>query len=110
MTDDCCSPSKNAMPKAKKGPQSYNWSAIGILIMFAVPLLFTGAIYVSEIIWPVDQNQVLTRKVLVNCYTLADSSKLSNIDSLLRKYQGREQKLLARIADKYPDTPECSLR
>ena len=96
--------------KVRKGPQPYNWSAIGILIMFAVPLLVMGFIHVTEMIWPPDQNQVIARKILVNCYTIADPSKLNNVDSLLRKYEGREPKLLARIADKYPDTPECSIR
>ena len=110
MAGNCCPPPSSSGSKVRKGPQPYNWSAIGILIMFAVPLLFTGAIYISEMIWPVDQNQVLTRKVLVNCYTVAEPNKLSNIDNLLKKYQGKEQKLLAKIADKYQNVPECNIR
>ena len=111
MSSDCCPPSaSDGKPRTRKASSGgYNWSAIGILIMFAVPMIMMGIIHITEMIWPVDQSQVIARKQLVNCYTIADPSKLSNIDSLLNKYKGKEHKLLGKLGEKYPKTPECSL-
>jgi hypothetical protein len=89
------------------GGGGYNWAAMSILAMFALPLLLTGLIYVGDLLNPDGAQTGRTREALVKCYTVADPSKLGNVEDLLEKYQGRERALFAKLRTKYEKEPAC---
>ena len=102
------SSSKKRSGKAVEGGGGgYNWAAMSILTMFALPLLLTGLIYVGDLLNPDGAQTSRTREALVKCYTVADPSKLSNVEDLLEKYQGRERALFAKLRTKYEKEPAC---
>lgn len=50
------------------------------------------------------------RKKVVLCYEAANPKKLNEIDGLITKYAGHENKLLAKLSEKYGKYPECRFR
>lgn len=50
----------------------------------------------------------MTRERLVKCFEAADPGKLSDIDGLLLKYQGRERVMFTKVQNKYLKYPQCA--
>jgi hypothetical protein len=84
-----------------------NMAGVAILLMFVLPLLLTGFIYISDYLNPGLEESRLIRQRLVTCYDAADPSKLSNIDTIMTKYKGREHQLFARLNEKYSKVSQC---
>lgn len=51
--------------------------------------------------------QRVVRDRVNRCYEAANPSKLSEVDSILRQYVGREHVLMAKLGTKYSKFPEC---
>lgn len=92
---------------ASKKPSGYNWTAMGLLVLFVLPVLFTGVVHVMDYFNPTAAHKLQYRKVLTRCFEAADSSQLPKIDSYLEKYDGRENIMFAKLRRKYPKIPEC---
>ena len=52
----------------------------------------------------------LIKRRIVRCYEAANPNKLKEIDGLIAKYQGHENKLFAKLEEKYSKYPECRFR
>lgn len=48
-----------------------------------------------------------TKSYVTRCYEVANPSKLSEVDSLVDRYYGREEKLVVQLRNKYAKYPEC---
>lgn len=88
-----------------------NWSAVAILLMMTMPMIIMGVVYVYDIMYPQDAMVVAIRQRMVACYTVANPSKLTEIDSLLSKNKKKEIKLLIGLSKKYgSEYDECVYR
>ena len=110
--DSCCAPpsegKEKKMKKAKKA-DGYNWSAMGILILFlAIPLL-TGLTFLYDYMNPEAAAERAVAQNVFRCYNaVGDKDKLGKIDHIVKKYKGRERALYTQLRNKYGEEyPEC---
>ena len=89
-------------------PGGINWIAVVFLLLFCLPVCFTGFITVYDWMYPTRPESQAAHKTLVNCYTVANPSNLAKVSDLVKKYEGKEHKLLAKLKERYPKIPECS--
>ena len=92
-------PPPGAGKKAKK--EGINWSGIFLLAMFCIPAIFGGYFATMDYLYPEDAKMRRIRQPLEKCYNIANPEKVSEIDYIMSKYQGREQKLFAQLRAKY---------
>lgn len=100
---------EHSTPKTPK-TDGYNYTGIGILLLFIVPALLTMGGSVLDYLYPEQAQERMIRNRLVNCYTEVAPEKLGSIDSFMKKYKGREMKLLQNLELKYPKVSECAFR
>lgn len=105
---DCCGKPRKSNKKPKKEP--INWSAILLLAMFSIPAIFGAYFTVMDYIYPENAKLRSIRQPLEKCYNAANPDKVSEIDYLMGKYKGREQKLFAQLRSKYGQKhQECEI-
>ncbi len=46
---------------------------------------------------------------VVRCYSVANPTKVSEVDRFLEKYKGHEERLFANLREKYYKYPECHM-
>lgn len=96
--------------KNKKEKDGLNWSGILLLAMFCIPMIVAGVLSVMDYLDPEGARVRQTRQPLEKCYNAANPSKVDEIDYIMKKYQGREQRLFAQLRTKYGEKhPECQI-
>lgn len=105
---DCCGKPRKTGKKLKKEP--INWSAILLLAMFSIPAVFGAYFAMMDFMYP---EAALVRKIqqpLEKCYNAANPDKIADIEHIMKKYKGREQKLFAQLRTKYGSKhQECEI-
>jgi hypothetical protein len=97
-------------PSAPRKKDGYNWSAIGIMLLFILPAMLTGYLYLMDFLYPEAAQNRLLHDRLLRCYDVANPEKVKDIDHILKKYKGKEGRLFAMVTDKYgEDYPACML-
>jgi hypothetical protein len=104
----CCGKTHKPGKKTKKEP--INWSAILLLAMFSIPAIFGAYFTVMDYVYPENAKIRNIQQPLEKCYNVANPEKVSEIEYIMRKYKGREQKLFAQLRTKYGKThQECEI-
>ena len=96
---DCCVKTRKQSKKPKK--ESINWSAILLLAMFSIPAVFGAYISIMDYMNPEAAQLRKIQQPLEKCYNAANPDKVADIDHIMKKYKGREQKLFAQLRTKY---------
>ena len=108
--DSCCGGHNVPANKGKKQKsEGINWAAVGLLLMFCIPAVFGLFFTIMDY---VDPDAAVTRKIrqpLEKCYHAANPEKVNEIDKIMLKYKGSEQKLFAQLRSKYEKYPECQI-
>jgi len=89
--------------------EGYNIYAIVIIAMFVVPGIIGATLYVIDYMYPEAAATRKFKEKIMNCYEIANPTKLSDVDKFIAKYQGRETALYAQLRNKYRKVPECQL-
>ena len=96
--------------KPKSTQEGFNYTGIGLLLLFIIPAMLTMTGAIMDYYYPEAAAERMVRNRVVNCYTAAAPDKLDSIDSFMKKYKGRESKLLQNLELKYPKISECAFR
>eukprot|EP00603_Paraphysomonas_imperforata_P009161 CAMPEP_0114418840 /NCGR_PEP_ID=MMETSP0103-20121206/3711_1 /TAXON_ID=37642 ORGANISM="Paraphysomonas imperforata, Strain PA2" /NCGR_SAMPLE_ID=MMETSP0103 /ASSEMBLY_ACC=CAM_ASM_000201 /LENGTH=140 /DNA_ID=CAMNT_0001587225 /DNA_START=42 /DNA_END=464 /DNA_ORIENTATION=+ len=105
---DCCGKPRRPSKKPKKEP--INWSAVLLLAMFCIPAVFGAYLSLMDYLNPEAAQLRKIQQPLEKCYNAANPDKVANIDHIMKKYKGREQKLFAQLRTKYGKAyPECEI-
>lgn len=105
---DCCGKPRRSSKKPKK--EGINWSAIFLLAMFSIPAVFGAYFSIMDYIYPENAKMRKIQQPLEKCYNAANPDKVADIDHIMRKYKGKEQKLFAQLRTKYGKTyQECEI-
>ena len=106
---DCCGKPRNTSGKKPK-KEPINWSAILLLLMFSIPAVFGAYFTVVDYMYPENAKIRSIRQPLEKCYNAANPEKVAEIDYIMDKYKGREQKLFAQLRTKYAQKyQECEI-
>lgn len=93
----------------KKDGSNYNYYAIGFMILFALPVLLTSYLFLTDYFFPESTKALILKNKVVKCYLAANPTKIGEVDKFLEKYKGRENILFANLKEKYYKIPECNL-
>lgn len=102
LAEDHNSSSEDDEPQARRGTKKekkskIKWTGIFLIGLFVVPTLLGVAMYIYDIVYPQNAKMRDIRNPLVRCYSAANPSKLSEIDYLLKKYEGKEHRLYDQV-------------
>eukprot|EP01033_Poteriospumella_lacustris_P019814 gene19814-14408_t len=64
----------------KEEKKGYNWGAIVIMLMFAIPMLITGTMQAIDMLYPEAAKVRQFRQQVMRCYEAANPSKVSEVD------------------------------
>eukprot|EP01031_Cornospumella_fuschlensis_P031443 gene31443-38008_t len=93
--------------KKASNKSGLNYTAVGILLLFVLPMIFAGVIQVMDFMYPQAAQQRRIRERLVRCFEAVQPAKLNEVDYLLKKYEGKEHVMFTKLKNKYPKHPEC---
>jgi hypothetical protein len=92
--------------RKKKAP-GLNYSAIGIGILFVLPVVCTIVFQAFDFFYPQMALDRLVRGKVLKCYDVAKPNETVDIDKILKKYNGKYQSLFNNLGNKYSKFPEC---
>jgi hypothetical protein len=81
----------------KEKKSKIKWTGIFLIGLFVVPTVLGVAMYIYDMVFPQDAKMRDLRNPLVRCYSAANPDKLSEIDYLLKKYEGKEHRLYDQV-------------
>ena len=99
-SDDDSTPQSRRGPKKEK-KSKIKWSGIFLIGLFVIPGLLGAFMFAFDYIFPEDAKMRKLKNPLVRCYSAANPSKLSEIDHLLKKYEGKEGRLYDQVCRIY---------
>jgi hypothetical protein len=91
----------------KKKAPGLNYSAIGIGILFVLPVLCTIVFQAFDFFYPQLALDRLVRGKVLKCYDVAKPNETVDIDKIIKKYNGKYQSLFNNLGHKYSKHPEC---
>eukprot|EP01038_Epipyxis_sp_PR26KG_P013179 gene13179-17657_t len=100
-------PTKGSKKTTEKESNGLNWTAIFIMMLFALPVLLAGVIQATDYFYPEAARERQLKERVLKCYESANPSKLAEVDKFVQRYKGREEVLFAQLRNKYPKHPEC---
>jgi|Transcript_4085 hypothetical protein len=98
---------KKVKKEMKKKAPGLNYSAIGIGILFVLPVVCTIIFSAFDYFYPHLALDRLVRGKVLKCYDVAKPNETVDIDKVMKKYNGKYQSLFNNLGHKYAKHPEC---